>query len=163
MWCAWSLRDLIRDTAGDHRRVIDPAEPEGSENNRAQERGHRHVKARARAKAKVGESSLKRPFQFKKYTVVIQKKAHFSWALDCGAAKSWSRPAALLAEACWKRGCKAGDDRKVEAVEGETLSWNRRTCDHVIHQVTSVWSSRRTRSALRTTHHGWQHATIGWK
>ena len=41
-----------RDTGGDHHRVIDPAEGERPENNRAQEKGHR--KAKARAKAKVG-------------------------------------------------------------------------------------------------------------
>ena len=42
------------------------------------------------------------------------------WAvLDCGAAKSLAgaESAALLAQACEKRGRKAGDDRKVEAVE----------------------------------------------
>ena len=46
-------------TAGDHHRVIDPARAEGSENNRAQGRGHRTAKEGA--KAKVGESILKRP------------------------------------------------------------------------------------------------------
>ena len=42
------------------------------------------------------------------------------WAvLDCGAAKSLAgaESAAMLAQACEKRGRKAGDDRKVEAVE----------------------------------------------
>ena len=79
-------------------------EAEGSENNRAQERGHR----KAKAKEKVGESSLMRPFHFKKCTVVA-----------CGAAKSLggAEPAATFAEACEKCGRRAGDDRKVEAVE----------------------------------------------
>ena len=44
---------LKRDTAGDRHRVIDPAEVEGSENNRAQETADR----KARAKAEVGVSS----------------------------------------------------------------------------------------------------------
>ena len=42
------------------------------------------------------------------------------WAvLDCGVAKSLAgaEPAAMLAQACEKRGRKAGDDRKVEVVE----------------------------------------------
>ena len=89
------MNALKRDTARDHHRVIDPAEAEVSENNHAQERGHR--KAKARAKAKVGESTLKRLFQFKKSTVVR----------------------VLLAPSlrqCWlrleRRGHKAGDDRK---------------------------------------------------
>ena len=56
--------------------MIDPAEAEDSENNRAQEGGHRNAKARA--KAKVGESSLKSSFQFKKSTVVTQKKEHLT-------------------------------------------------------------------------------------
>ena len=64
------------DTARHHHQVIDQAEAEGSEINRAQERGHRKEKAGAKAKAKVGESSLKRPFQFKKYAVVTQIKEH---------------------------------------------------------------------------------------
>ena len=53
-------------------RVIDPAEAEGSENNRFQERGHR------KAKAKVGESSLKRLVQFKRSTVVTLKQGSSS-------------------------------------------------------------------------------------
>ena len=77
-WCAWSLG----------RRVLDPVEAEDSENNRAQERGHR--KANARGKDKVGESSLTRSFQFKKFTVLIQKKEHLTWTLllvgQCGLA-----------------------------------------------------------------------------
>ena len=38
--------------------------------------------------------------------------------LDGGAAESHSgaEPPAVLAQVCEKRGCKAGDDRKVEAV-----------------------------------------------
>ena len=55
MWVRWvtgKMSALKRDSAGDHHRVIDPAEAEGSENKRAQERGHR----KARAKAKDGES-----------------------------------------------------------------------------------------------------------
>ena len=86
---------LRRDTAGDHHRVLDPAEAEDSENNRAQERGHR--KAKARGKDKVGESSLKRSFPFTKFTVLILKKEHLTWTtplgwtvLDCGAAKSFA-------------------------------------------------------------------------
>ena len=42
------------------------------------------------------------------------------WAvLDCGAARSLAgaESVAMLAQACEKRGRKAGDDRKVEAVE----------------------------------------------
>ena len=49
-----------RDTAGDHHRVIDPAEAEGSENNRAQERGHR--KAKVRPMAKVGRVKVGKAF-----------------------------------------------------------------------------------------------------
>ena len=50
--------------------MIDPAEEQGSENNRVQERGHR----KTRGKGKVGESSLMKLFQFKKSTVVTLKK-----------------------------------------------------------------------------------------
>ena len=44
----------MRDTAGNHPRVIDPAEAEGSENNRAQDRGHRKTRAKGKG-AKVEE------------------------------------------------------------------------------------------------------------
>ena len=56
-WVSGTMSAFKRDTAGDHHRVFDPAEAEGSENNRVQERGHR------KARAEVGESSLKRPFE----------------------------------------------------------------------------------------------------
>ena len=53
-----------------------------------------------------------------------ERKSHMhvllGWAvLDCGAAKSLggAETAAMLAQACEKRGRKAGDDRKVEVVE----------------------------------------------
>ena len=60
-----------------------------------------------------------------------------SAVLDCGAAKSLSGagPAAMLAQACEKR-CRK-----------KPFLWNRRKGDHVIHQVASAWSSRRTRFA----------------
>ena len=67
-WVTGKMSALTRDTAGDDHPVIDPAKAEGSENNRAQERGHR------KAKAKVGESSLKRPFKHKKSTVATLKE-----------------------------------------------------------------------------------------
>ena len=92
-----------RDTARDHHRAIDPAE--GSGNNRTQERGHR----KARAEAGVGESSWKRPSQFKKTTVV----------LDCDAAQglAGAEPAAMLVQACEKRDRTAANDPKFEVVE----------------------------------------------
>ena len=46
------IRALHRDTARDHLRVIDPVEAEGSENNWAQERGHRKAMARAKPMAR---------------------------------------------------------------------------------------------------------------
>ena len=53
-----------------------------------------------------------------------ERKSHMNvplgWAvLDCGGAKSLAdaEPAAMMAQACEKRGCKAGDDCKVEAVQ----------------------------------------------
>ena len=72
---------------------------------RAQERGHR----KARAKAGVGEPSLKRPFQFKKTAEV----------LDCGAAKrlAGAEPAAMLVQACEERDRTAANDPKFEVVE----------------------------------------------
>ena len=75
---------------------------------------------------KRSESRLNRPSQYKKCTVGIQEKEHFTCAFllvgqcwICGAAKSLAgaEPAATLAQACEKRGRKAGDDRKVEAVD----------------------------------------------
>ena len=104
---------LKRDTAGDHHRVIDPAEAEGSENNRAHERSHRKVRTRAM----VGESSSKRPFHNKNVYQgdPEEKSSHMNvppcWAvLDCGAAKSLAGAelAAMLAKMIarsrlWKR------------------------------------------------------------
>ena len=113
-----------RDTARDHHRVIDPAEAEVSEINRAQVKGHRTAKARA--EAKVGESSLKGAFPTQEVYHVNPEDRQFRrnvlrcWAvLDCGAAKSiaGAEPAAMLAQACEKRGRNAGDDRKVEPHE----------------------------------------------
>ena len=103
-----------------------PAEAEGSENKRAQDRGHR--KAKARAKAMAEELSLKRRFPIQEVYRGDPKErtSHMNvsllWAvLGCGAAKSLARAesAAMLAQACEKRGRKAGDDRKVEGVEGK--------------------------------------------
>ena len=115
--------DLERDTAGGHHRLIDPADAECSEKIRAQERCHR--KAKARAKDTVGESNLRRSFPIRdvcrgdpddgKYHINVP----LGWTvLDGGAAKSLAgaESAAMLAEACEKRGRKAGDDRKAEAV-----------------------------------------------
>ena len=79
--------------------MIDPAEAEGSANIRARERGH--GKANARAKAKVGESSSKRLLQFKKSTVVIQKR-EISHECSC-----WLGSARLRRgeESCCSRAC----------------------------------------------------------
>ena len=40
---------LERDTAGDHHPVIDPAEAQGTENNRAQERGNRKDQSKGKS------------------------------------------------------------------------------------------------------------------
>ena len=45
------------------------------------------------------------------------------------------------------------NDRKVEAVEENYMTWNGRTGDHVICHVASSWSSRSTRCALCAKHH----------
>ena len=88
------------------------------------------------------------------------------WALlDCDVAKSFAgaEPAAMLAQTCEKRGRKAADDRKVEAVE--KIFHFREIGDQVITSFIKfqAWSSRRTGCALRTKYHRWQHATTGWE
>ena len=98
--------------------------PLASGSERFRKRARR--KTKARAKETVGESSLERPFQFKKSTVITpeERKSRMNVppgraVLDCGTAESLAgvSPAAMLAQACEYRGRKVGDDRKVEALE----------------------------------------------
>ena len=121
---------LKRDTARGHHRFFDPAEADNLEDNWPQGGGNGTVKARA--KSKVGESILKRPLLFKKSTAVVQKRDHVTCTFHL-AAKSLAgaQPAAMLAQACEKRGRKAGDDHTVGGCGREIpFSRNRRKGDH---------------------------------
>ena len=115
------------DTAGDHHRVLDPAEAEDSENNRAQERGHR--KGKASGKDKVGESSLKRSFPFTKFTVLILKKEHLTWTLLL-VGQCWIAARQRVLLEATLRQCEFGLARNVvgkqERIARLTL-WNRST------------------------------------
>ena len=117
-WVTGKMSAVKRDTAGDHHRVIDQAETESSENTRAQERCHREAKGR---KVKFEEAfPIQEVYRGDPKEGTSHMNVSLLWAvLDCGAAKSLAgaESAAMLAQACEKRGRKAGDDRKVEAVE----------------------------------------------
>ena len=64
----------------------------------------------------------------------------------------------LLGQACEKRGRKAGDHRKVEAV----FSWNRRTGDFVIHQVASCKGLELSEDKVCITHHVGNDRLLPW-
>ena len=145
MWCAGSrpkMSALKRSTAQDRHRVIDPAEAEGSENNRDQERGDR--KAKARTRAKVGEACLKRPLQFKKSPTATKKEHLTCTFFLVGQCWNAARGRVLLESSprqFWLKLVRKAV-AKQEMIARSSLwrrctffSWNRRTGDHVIHQV----------------------------
>ena len=113
------------------------------------------VTEREGQRKKVGESSLKRPFRFKKCTVVIRRNqihvhAPLGWAvLDCGAGKSLAGAglAAMLAQLREKR------RRKPETIARLRL-WMRNTI---------FVGALGGQDAHYPNHHWWQHATSGWK
>ena len=102
----------------------DPAEAEDSENNRPQERCDRKAKARAKGKGWRVKFEETDPTQEVYRCDREERKCHMNvppgWAvLDCCTPKSLAEAelAAMLVKACEKRGRKAGDDGKVEAVK----------------------------------------------
>ena len=126
MTCAGSLEKmspLRRDTAGDSHRVIDPAERKVQKTIELK-KNHRKAKARAKAKGRRVKLEGALPIQEVYRGNPEERKSHMnvplgSEVLDCGAPKSLAggEPAAVLAQACEKRGRKARDDRKVDALE----------------------------------------------
>ena len=122
------------DTDGDRDREINPAEADGSENNRAEERGQ--LKVKPKAKAMVGESTLKRP-QDLYCGDPEERTSHINVPLWLGSAglrrgeeSLWSRAHGNVGSGL--RGC----EREIP------FSLNRITGDRVIHQVTREPVSR---------------------
>ena len=127
MCCVGSLGRCVpskKDTAGDHHRVTDPTVAESSENNRAREKRPPNGQSKRKSKSRRVKFEEAFPTQEVHRGDTEESKPHIcvppsSAVLDCGAAKSLSgtEPAAMLVQACEKRGRQARDDRKVGAAE----------------------------------------------
>ena len=96
MWCAWTLgrrSALRRNTAGSHHRVIDAAEAEGSDNNRAYRKRSQKGKGTGNEKGRRVKFEEACPSQVVHSGDPDERKSHInvcaSWeVLDCGVAKS---------------------------------------------------------------------------
>ena len=141
-----------RDTEGGHHRGTDPMKVTVQ---KAIEREEEVTERQRQRKWERTKSQIRGGFfQIKKCTVVISPSRA---VLDCGAAEQnlhlrWRRRA--------RNEAAKQEFERSRLWKGSNILWNTRPSDHIIHEVTSAWSSLRTRqTSLMLALHHWLEIT----